>query len=329
MIVQTQDFKGDLAAMLQRHFYRKESYKMALFAPKDEVDAAPPVDVDGSPMQWIDPVSGSRMHEGDILPSGLALSRSRVKKLEGSSTYYLDPRGESTGASLVLEPEFLARWDVILSAFLFEDPEKLAQESGRIIMQGIDQREEPHDSSSERKVLFIPLIEELEPKLVSDWEKLFWEGESILHLELAKESQILDDGKSKHWMNEPISWRFILLATVLSGLYGGVHLIIWGQFFPSYVEEVMWKVSCLIIICCFPCFVTFIMLSLFLTDPLESLMTNLDDIFDALAVLSFYSVAFVYFTARVFIIVESFLSLRQSPVGVFLSPEWVELFPHI
>jgi len=75
MVTQTENFKGDLAAMLQRHFYRKLSYKMALFAPKEGDNAIPPTDVDGSPMQWVEPRPGIAMYEGNILPSGLALSR--------------------------------------------------------------------------------------------------------------------------------------------------------------------------------------------------------------------------------------------------------------
>ena len=131
-------------------------------------------------------------------------------------------------------------------------------------------------------------------------------------------------------MSKPNSWRFVLLATVLSGLYGGVHLTIWGQAFPSYAEEVMWKVSCLLIISGIPSFVTLSFL-LFSFESVLNCLTGdfIDDdvLLNLFAGLGFLG-AFVYLAARVFIIVESFLSLRQSPVGVFLSPEWIELFPH-
>ncbi|RFN45570.1 hypothetical protein FIE12Z_10175 [Fusarium flagelliforme] len=238
MIIQTEDFKGDISAMLQRQFYSELSYKMALFTPKEEVDAVPPVDVDGSPMQWVDPLPGLEMREGDVLPAGLALSKLKVKKLRGSPSYYLDPDGESTGASFLLGPEFLARWEAILTTFPFEDRENLARESEGIEMQNIHRWCESGDDRSDQKVLFLPLLEELEPKLVSDWERLFWEGQSIVHLD---HSEVGKDMRETEPMTNMDSWEFIILAMVLSGLYGGVHLTIWGQSFPSYVEGVMWK----------------------------------------------------------------------------------------
>ncbi|RBR24241.1 uncharacterized protein FIESC28_02974 [Fusarium coffeatum] len=245
MVIPTQDFKNDLAVMLQPSFYSEVSCKMALFAPKTDDDAVPPTDVDGLPMQWVEPQAGLTMYEGNILPSGLALSKSKIKKPWPSEIYYIDPQGESTGASILLEHEFLARWEAILNTLSSVDRGMLARGSKKIIMQRIDKREEPHDSSSDRKVLFLPLLEELEPKLVSDWQKLFWDGESILHLEWVDITETEDIRTLKESVTrldmDIFSLRFMVLAMVLSGLYGGVHLTIWGQAFPSYVEELMWK----------------------------------------------------------------------------------------
>lgn len=37
----------------------------------------------------------------------------------------------------------------------------------------------------------------------------------------------------------------------------------------------------------------------------------------------------MYIVARVYIVLESFLSLRSVPLGVFLSPAWLQMFPHL
>jgi len=173
--------------------------------------------------------------------------------------------------------------------------------------------------------------------MVSDWEKLFWDGESILHLKWQDNTEMRKTGTLKESITRPdmflVSLRFMVLSMALSGLYGGVHLTIWGQSFPSYMEEVMWKVSCLLIICCIP----FVVISALFTFPLAGVLEDkreyqgkksLYNIISGSFFALMFPIGLGYIAARVFIIVESFLSLRRSPVGVFLSPEWVELFPY-
>jgi hypothetical protein len=51
-------------------------------------------------------------------------------------------------------------------------------------------------------------------------------------------------------------------------------------------------------------------------------------LFDKLFLTVMFILALGYLFARVFVITESFISLRRASLGVFVSPEWVELFPH-
>ncbi|GKU20688.1 unnamed protein product [Fusarium langsethiae] len=174
IIIPTERFRGDLAIMLQRHFYSNIPYKMALFPPKENEEQPPPVDADGSQMLWFDPQSGAAMSEGDILPSGLALSAAKVKEIPNYSTYYLDPQGESIGISFKPESEFLARWDAILTKYPSGSRERLAQSSNRIVMWTIDRRDEPQDLTSVQKILYVTTLSESEPPgWVTDQERLF------------------------------------------------------------------------------------------------------------------------------------------------------------
>ncbi|KAJ4124265.1 hypothetical protein NW768_009624 [Fusarium equiseti] len=336
MIIQTQEFKGELAAMLQRHFYSELSYKMALFAPKDGDDTIPPTDVDGSPMQWVEPNSGVVMREGNVLPSGLALSKFEfeVMKSRSQTSYRFKPHGRCTGISFVLEHRFLARWDAILTTYRLEGWERLGQKLEGTMLRY--KHGEMENSSPKQNVVFLPFLQELEPVVSSDWEKLFWEGGSIIHLGWDTPEKPRESGTWKESIArldvELFSPEFIVLAAALSGLYGGVHLTIWGYAFPSYVEELMWKVSCFIMIGYIPVFS--VLLAIILHVALSFNMWNqTTDTFKFYPIwmggfcLTFF-LCLGYIAARVFIVVESFLSLRQSSVGVFLSPEWVELFPH-
>ncbi|OBS25784.1 hypothetical protein FPOA_06319 [Fusarium poae] len=338
IVIQTEGFRGELAAMLQQQYYCNISHRMALFTRKEQEDQPPPIDANGSSMRWIEPDPAVIMYQGDILPSGLALSASRVEKLDGSSVYYLDPRGECSDTCFTIERQFLARWDAILTTFPFEGREKLAQESDKIMMQMIDESGEPQAVTSSQKVLYLPILEDLEPRESTDWNMFFWERKSVLHLHGNYEP----DSNNSKTLNASLtnpdlpfwSWEFFALATTLSAIYGGIHLTIWGQPFPSYVEEIMWKASCFLIICWVPSIpVIYAILRplSYVSDALEAMMDWPDatlSLHTEFLVLIYFISCLLYAAARVFVIIESFLSLRQVPVGVFLSPEWVELFPH-
>ncbi|QPC71810.1 hypothetical protein HYE68_002562 [Fusarium pseudograminearum] len=257
IIAPTESFKCELASMLQKHFYADISCNMALFPPRENEEQPPPMDSNGSKMRWVEPRSGVVMREGDILTTGLALSATKVNKEYESSTYYLYPQAKPTCISITLEPEFLNRWNAILTKYLHDDRGRLIEE---IVMQPFYRSNETQARVPEQKVLFLPITKELEPTgWVTDWQRLFWETESILHLHkedpsrprYAKHRKGVFDKKDLTVRD----WRFLVLVITLCGAWGGIE-------------------------------------------------------------------------ARVFIIVEAFICLRREPVGVFLSPEWLQLFPH-
>ncbi|KAL6915683.1 hypothetical protein FSHL1_007133 [Fusarium sambucinum] len=336
IVIPTEKFRLEIATMLQRHFYSGMSYKMAVFPPRRNGEQ-PPTDADGSQMRWISHQPGATMREGDILPSGLALCKNKVEKLQDSSMYELDPQSWHEDVSFVLEPQFLNRWSVIFNAYPFEG--RATDEFRIVIRRGDGQHDEPRDGG----VLYLAMVKELELREWGpDGERLFWETESIFHLhwgELSEMGKKKDLKKSIRTSDLTFwSWEFIVLAMLLAGLYGGVHLSM-GQACPSYDEGIIWKVSCFILIFWLPVVL-----------PLHAACLPIymaghdwrseDGMVRAMKVITFYvmflplllflltSLSLAYISARVFIIVESFLCLRRSPVGVFVSPEWLELFPH-
>ncbi|KAF5634126.1 hypothetical protein F25303_8900 [Fusarium sp. NRRL 25303] len=109
------------------------------------------------------------------------------------------------------------------------------------------------------------------------------------------------------------------LALLLSGIYGGVHLSAWNWAFPSSIELLMWKISCLYIAGALALyFVMAVLATAVRTDGTTWLVTYI----------AFWVALFVYMAARFYVVFESFFSLRRSPAGVYISPAWVEMFPH-
>ncbi|KAK0663475.1 hypothetical protein QBC41DRAFT_368084 [Cercophora samala] len=106
---------------------------------------------------------------------------------------------------------------------------------------------------------------------------------------------------------------------ILPVLYGGIHLFAWNFPFVTENEMMFWKISCITV-----------MTGTVLVTPVVILLdrhctgTQRERLwFIPIAI------CFLYIFARVFIVVESFISLRGERIGVFLSPPWLQNFPHV
>jgi hypothetical protein len=222
---------------------------------------------------------------------------------------------------------------------LAESSPKLENDPARPQSSTVDYR--AYLPGDNRQPLYIGRLAELQPGASADWNRPFWEGKSIIHIDEDEPWQpqgILNRGD----LNEThdfslLSPLVIFIALLLKGMYGGVHIVAWRWSFPSYPEEIMWKSSCFLIMFKVPTILLFFLL-VGLLEKMQEYMTawtisnstswdgyGLLDIFYVTIV---FILALAYYFARVFIIVESFISLRRASVGVFVSPGWVELFPH-
>jgi len=111
---------------------------------------------------------------------------------------------------------------------------------------------------------------------------------------------------------------FLLNMTAISIVYGGIHLTAWNYEFPSFIENVLWKVSCFGIIGFIPDILVWHLASKYIfkfRDNLENLGMKL--------------LIFIFGFFRLYIIIESFISLRRLPIGVFWTPSWLQMIPHI
>lgn len=107
--------------------------------------------------------------------------------------------------------------------------------------------------------------------------------------------------------------KMLCLALVLlPAVYGGIHLTAWGFESPSRVESLLWKISCLLVMSS----VIILLLSVHRTATF---------VLNARAL-----ILWVLYTApRIFLVVESFISLRHVPIGVYAAVPWVQNIPHI
>jgi hypothetical protein len=152
-------------------------------------------------------------------------------------------------------------------------------------------------------------------------------------------------------------------ALLLLGLcYGGIHAAAWNFSFPTNIERIMWRVTCISALAGF-------LGMLYFMNVIESLNSELSlgiPIFTALGrelrrgkklilyaknygkwdsfenvILSIMQFSFFYFAilsiflipyfllVRLFIVTESFISLRRVPIGVYTGVPWTEYIPHL
>ena len=159
------------------------------------------------------------------------------------------------------------------------------------------------------------------------------EMRSTLVANVSNSPGILNKISSGVVMKEDISENkaFFLILVVLSLVYGGIHLATWNFAFPSKTEHLLWKIACIDIMATVPIGV----LCLAGLDSSISLWKSYRNsirvayphqrLFRAI----FYVLSVPYALSRFYLVVESLISLRHVPIGVYAAVPWVQAIPHV
>ncbi|KLP15038.1 uncharacterized protein LW94_6800 [Fusarium fujikuroi] len=315
IVVQSHGLEAEIAIMLQRQFYSRMSYRLALFKSRQTPEQPPPLGPSGRQMRWIDQIAPTEMKVGDILTSGLALYRIDVtsgyfplENIWGPMTVikHKIKSKDSPDFCFDLTPEFLRRWNAILSRFPDEQRENLAKTMGyNQIWRSDVEAGIPDLPEREKRILLLTRLVEFRHEPLLDREREFWEGRSIFSLDIAPhfETQGFRETYGPIWK----FWRAIVQVTFAhrgSLMEGLIWLTIWCLFLnESYVLVFPHKTP------------------EFLKKAIRQLAK-----FYCIYLLSVLGVA--YILSGAFIVAEIFASLRYCPVGVFITFQWLELFPH-
>jgi len=129
-------------------------------------------------------------------------------------------------------------------------------------------------------------------------------------------------------------------------VYGSVHLTAWNFDFPSRAEQIIKRAACIIIAggILGSCMAVGIIVAfgavgdrIFgkgwikeMDDKVEDWLAIPLSILGVIVVeLLSWGLAALYFGARLFVIVESFISIRRLPLGVFVTAHWANYIPHL
>jgi hypothetical protein len=130
---------------------------------------------------------------------------------------------------------------------------------------------------------------------------------------------------------------FLFAFTVAGLMYGGLHLLAWNAPFNGRVQELLWNISGIAVISSGLSLISFIVL-LYGEDKLRKRSQKSSGagfikalhwvVINVLKVLMFSFILF-YLCARVYLVVECFISFAYLPDGVFQDLKWSGYFPHI
>ncbi|KAF2450693.1 hypothetical protein P171DRAFT_427014 [Karstenula rhodostoma CBS 690.94] len=109
--------------------------------------------------------------------------------------------------------------------------------------------------------------------------------------------------------------------------YGGLHLAAWHDFFPTVAEKWLWMA------CALATGASGVLLALFfLASQKVKAFEYLEHFIRNSKAIKWTSASIItplFLTARIFIVVEAFISLRRQPADVYKTPEWSEYLPHL
>ena len=115
--------------------------------------------------------------------------------------------------------------------------------------------------------------------------------------------------------------------------FGVVHIAAWNDYFPSQAESWLWRSSAL--------FIAASGLLWLVINLLANLFPVVDGYWNRVLKLKVGWVSYVvlgvvcgvcgvaYVTARLFLVVEAWISLRSLPIGAYKTPNWTQLLPHL
>lgn len=114
-------------------------------------------------------------------------------------------------------------------------------------------------------------------------------------------------------------------------LYGGLHAAAFNEHFPSSIERILWRVSTVYIAS--GIFVGMFLSSLSIDESDEQRAKKADSLL-LMIIIPFFFLLYIggiitYIAARIFVVVECFISLREVPPAMYQTPIWTQYIPHL
>ena len=135
-----------------------------------------------------------------------------------------------------------------------------------------------------------------------------------------------------------ITVREMLYGVLVELIYFGIHLAAWNFTFPTRTEQILWRVASLQLLGVLLFYLLIITLgTYFYREIARILFGGVSNSMLGVAALApkwllfvaYYPVIIAYGSARTYVLLEAFVSLRAFPLSVYASIDWADFIPHL
>lgn len=129
----------------------------------------------------------------------------------------------------------------------------------------------------------------------------------------------------------------LIAALTVCMFYGAAHTTAWKFVFPTDVERLLWRIACIDTIAGVISLLAFFSIAVFYhehghTVLFKSFFTRepgiMSLIYRLIILIGIVNFPF-WILSRIYIIIETFISLRRVQLGVYQTVEWTEYIPHL
>lgn len=118
-----------------------------------------------------------------------------------------------------------------------------------------------------------------------------------------------------------------LVIAVIGVMFGAIHCVGWNLGFPTRAEKIIWRTSA-VVISTFPILMIFHAL-LIMIGGIPQFLTGVR--LKGIVIIGevFWRCFPIYFLARMILVIEAFITLRDLPKDAFIQVDWTRFLPHI
>lgn len=129
------------------------------------------------------------------------------------------------------------------------------------------------------------------------------------------------------WFGDGTIFGLVVVFFFLCTGYGGVHCIAWNSDFATELELTLWRVACIDLAVAGLAY--FLLFTFYMGTKEGNHTGSLSSLSRGIILMFGWGHFVMYLVARVFLVVEAFISVRHLRAGAYEMVDWAAFIPHL